>query len=160
MARTDNLLRCAPARYNWRHCGIYWARVDLPSGRSGSDSACPPAAANWRIGPDEDLALPANSGRSSSPPAMTAPRPLLPLQPNQVNGCCCAQSNHCSVFVNERLLSSTRSGSTRPWRDIHCDHHQRPVVGHSGRWGSVVVEFQDCRFERLLSENARSPFRP
>jgi len=24
----------------------------------------------------------------------------------------------------------------------------------------VVVEFQNCRFERLLSENARSPFRP
>jgi hypothetical protein len=34
-----------------------------------------------------------------------------------------------------------------------------PHVGLSGRWGSVVVEFQDCQFERLLSENAGSHFR-
>ena len=41
-----------------------------------------------------------------------------------------------------------------------CDYHQRPVFGHSDRWESVVVQFRDCRFERLLSENARSHFRP
>jgi hypothetical protein len=38
--------------------------------------------------------------------------------------------------------------------------NRRLVIGHNGHWGPVVVEFLDCRFERLLSENARSPFRP
>ena len=32
--------------------------------------------------------------------------------------------------------------------------------GLSGLSGAVVVEFHDCRFERLLYENASSHFRP
>lgn len=34
------------------------------------------------------------------------------------------------------------------------------MFGRSVRWSLVAIEFQDCRFQRLLSCSARSHFRP
>ena len=58
--------------------------------------------------------------------------------------------------VRERQVSGTVTCRYRLCAVIQPALREWPVLGHSGHWETVVVEFQDCRFERLLSENARS----
>jgi len=68
----------------------------------------------------------------------------------------------------ECVVSTQKSHSTSivmncgypRWNCRSPPHRNLPLVGHSGHWGPVVVEIQDCQFEGLLFENVNAYSRP